>query len=103
MTMMEKSTTPRSEPTGSTLAWKQRNNNRVPRRVAAGWLACGLAAMGVAQAQAPAVTETVLHNFPLGQPKGANPNGGLAMDSDGNLYGTAFVGGEATVGVVFKV
>jgi uncharacterized repeat protein (TIGR03803 family) len=62
-----------------------------------------LAALGLAQAQAPAVTETVLHNFPEPQPKGANPVAGLIADSAGNLYGTAPNGGTATSGVVFKV
>src|ERR1035438_7436366 len=66
-------------------------------------VAGGLAALGVARAQAPAPTETVLHNFPEPQPKGANPVAGLLADSEGNFYGTAPNGGTATFGVVFKV
>ncbi len=38
--------------------------------------------------------EVVLHNF-LGTPDGAYPNGGLALDSRGNLYGAANEGGGA--------
>jgi uncharacterized repeat protein (TIGR03803 family) len=46
-------------------------------------------------------TEKVLHSFAgIGKGKqtgdGANPNGSLALDSKGNIYGTAYMGGEAT-------
>jgi len=34
---------------------------------------------------------------------GANPAGGLVLDTDGNLYGTAPVGGASNDGVVFEV
>jgi hypothetical protein len=37
-------------------------------------------------------TEKVLHNFASGA-DGANPNGGLALDGKGNVYGTTFGGG----------
>jgi uncharacterized repeat protein (TIGR03803 family) len=69
----------------------------------AAWLACALAAMGMAQAQAPAVTETVLHAFANFAPKGSSPYSGVIRDSAGNLYGTTSNGGTASMGVVYRV
>jgi uncharacterized repeat protein (TIGR03803 family) len=51
--------------------------------------------------------ETVLHTF-TGGTDGGTPNAGLVRDSAGNLYGTAFGGGDHRecvlgCGVVFKV
>jgi hypothetical protein len=48
------------------------------------WLLGGL---GPCRAQ----TESVLHRF-TGAMDGFNPYSGLARDTDGNLYGTAFLG-----------
>jgi uncharacterized repeat protein (TIGR03803 family) len=50
----------------------------------------------------PDGTETVLHNF-VESTDGGIPVGGLVMDSQGNLYGTAQVGGAHGVGTVFKI
>jgi len=50
----------------------------------------------------PAGSETVLYSF-TGLADGGNPTGGLARDSAGNLYGTAYAGGLYNAGVVFKV
>jgi uncharacterized repeat protein (TIGR03803 family) len=47
-------------------------------------------------------TETVLHTFEGGL-DGANPWGGLVMDSAGNLYGTTERGGRHDAGQVFKI
>jgi uncharacterized repeat protein (TIGR03803 family) len=47
----------------------------------------------------PAANFTVLHNFDQGG--GHDPVGGLARDSDGNLYGTAIQGGASNLGTVF--
>jgi uncharacterized repeat protein (TIGR03803 family) len=49
-------------------------------------------------------TETVLYNF-TGGSDGDQPIGGLAIDSAGNLYGTAADGGDpfCTCGTVFKL
>jgi len=45
---------------------------------------------------------TVLYSFP-GDAGGADPSATLAADSAGNLYGTAYSGGPANVGVVYKL
>lgn len=47
-------------------------------------------------------TETVLHHF-TGGLDGATPNGGVVMDSSGNLYGTAQLGGSFGLGTVWEV
>lgn len=46
--------------------------------------------------------ETVLYSFP-GKPDGANPVAGLAIDKEGNLYGTTTAGGASGNGTVFKL
>jgi uncharacterized repeat protein (TIGR03803 family) len=52
-------------------------------------------------------TETILHTFtgtPASYPGGANPNGGLLLNSQGALFGTTVSGGGSTFsGVVFKL
>jgi len=49
-------------------------------------------------------TETVIYNF-TGGTDGDEPVGGLAIDSSGNLYGTAIAGGDpkAQCGTVFEL
>jgi uncharacterized repeat protein (TIGR03803 family) len=46
--------------------------------------------------------ETLLHKF-ADTPDGALPTAGLIADSDGNLYGTTFGGGEFGTGTVFEL
>lgn len=51
----------------------------------------------------PSGKKTVLHRF-TGKPNdGATPAAGLAIDTDGNLYGTTEVGGAFSFGTVFRV
>jgi uncharacterized repeat protein (TIGR03803 family) len=71
-------------------------------RVSASWLACTLAAIGMATAQAQMPVETVLHTFGS-VPKGAYPYAGVIRGSAGNLYGTTYQGGTANAGVVYGV
>jgi uncharacterized repeat protein (TIGR03803 family) len=47
-------------------------------------------------------TETVLHSFG-GPGDGAQPQAGLIIDSQGNLYGTTPSGGSSDDGIVFKL
>jgi uncharacterized repeat protein (TIGR03803 family) len=44
---------------------------------------------------------TVLHRFTTAE--GQNPNGGLVSDPDGNLFGTAQLGGDQANGTAFKL
>jgi uncharacterized repeat protein (TIGR03803 family) len=47
-------------------------------------------------------TEKVLHRFAGGM-DGANPNGGLVLDSKGSVYGTTYAGGGKDWGTVFQL
>jgi uncharacterized repeat protein (TIGR03803 family) len=49
--------------------------------------------------------ETLLHSFPDGRGDGVRPHGELAMDAQGNLYGTTAAGGDGrfSFGTVFKI
>lgn len=46
--------------------------------------------------------ETILHSF-TGGADGGVPNGGLAVDKNGDLYGVTFAGGSSSLGTVFEV
>ena len=69
-------------------------------------LLLSLAVVGIQSAHAQ--TYTILYNF-TGGPDGGVPNGGLILDSAGNIYGTTADGGNKTCGngeacgTVFKV
>lgn len=58
-----------------------------------------IVAPGPAQAQGYKLT--VLHTFQ--NTDGANPNAGLAVDAEGNLYGTTQNGGASQNGTVYKL
>jgi uncharacterized repeat protein (TIGR03803 family) len=73
-----------------------------------GGIAPGLSGYGVVFKLDAAGTETVLHSF-TGGADGGDTTAGLISDPDGNLFGTASVGGgpnaacQAGCGVVFKI
>jgi uncharacterized repeat protein (TIGR03803 family) len=46
---------------------------------------------------------TVLHSFTGGTNDGSYPQGNLAMDNDGNLYGATYNGGADNAGTVFEL
>src|SRR5580658_1734922 len=62
----------------------------------------GAANLGVVFVLTPSGKFMVLHSFQGGN-DGANPYAGVTLDSAGNLYGTAYAGGAANAGVVYKV
>lgn len=47
--------------------------------------------------------ETVLHTFQSGSGDGLEPNAGLTMDSQGNLWGTTSYGGATNHGTVYEL
>jgi uncharacterized repeat protein (TIGR03803 family) len=63
----------------------------------------GAAKYGTVFKITPGGVESVLHNFPATATDGALPEGGLVMDSAGNLYGTTSSGGTQGVGIVFEL
>jgi uncharacterized repeat protein (TIGR03803 family) len=72
----------------------------------AGSTAAALAAMflvlAACAAQGQNYKEETIYSF-RGSPDGANPYGGVAQDSAGNLYGTTYQGGHYNLGTVFKL
>src|SRR4051812_10475367 len=52
-------------------------------------------------AQAPSATERVLYSFTGGN-DGSEPGGKLAIDSQGNIFGSTFSGGTSGKGVIFR-
>jgi uncharacterized repeat protein (TIGR03803 family) len=46
---------------------------------------------------------TVLHSFPVSSSDGANPDVGLVLATDGNLYGTAAAGGTNGYGIIYRI
>lgn len=48
-------------------------------------------------------TESVIYNFGSNSSDGAEPIGGVALDAEGNLYGTTSAGGSASAGTVFQI
>jgi uncharacterized repeat protein (TIGR03803 family) len=63
--------------------------------------------MGTVFKVSPDGSKTTLHSFAGGTDDGANPNGDLIADAEGNLYGTTYTGGlgdcDGGCGTVFKV
>lgn len=61
--------------------------------------------LGTVYELSPAVggwTEKTIYNF-AGGTDGASPNGGLVLDTAGNLYGTTYQGGSENLGTVFEL
>jgi uncharacterized repeat protein (TIGR03803 family) len=54
-------------------------------------------------AAAAAFSESVLWNFGMTSDDGANPEGALIADKEGNLYGTTSFGGTNNFGTVFEL
>jgi uncharacterized repeat protein (TIGR03803 family) len=57
---------------------------------------------GVVFKLAPDGSETVLHNF-TGGADGLTPSSAPILDAQGNLYGTAFLGGAYNQGLIYKI
>jgi len=62
----------------------------------------GTVGAGTVYKLTPAGKETILYDFP-GSSNGSSPWSGLAMDAEGNLYGTTAWGGAYGYGTVFEV
>jgi len=43
----------------------------------------------------------LIYSFKGGSPDGQTPNGGVAFDKSGNIYGTTYAGGQDNAGVVY--
>src|SRR5271167_1324265 len=84
----------------------------ISRQVAGAALALAimlvLTVFAAGSAQAQTYSESVLHTF-TGPPDGAGPQEGVVEDTQGNLYGTTFYGGDSACnapdgcGTVFKL
>jgi uncharacterized repeat protein (TIGR03803 family) len=48
-------------------------------------------------------TETILHSFQANGTDGNEPQSGLVLDAQGNLYGTTLLGGASNVGTVYEL
>lgn len=48
-------------------------------------------------------TENTIHDFIYGESDGNEPNGGVILDSAGNLYGTTVGGGSGFGGTIFQI
>jgi hypothetical protein len=48
-------------------------------------------------------TEQILHYFGLSSADGLNPESGLALDANGNLYGTTYSGGKGFGGIAYRL
>lgn len=48
-------------------------------------------------------TSTILYDFPDNGIYGAQPVGGVVLDSSGNLFGTTMYGGTADEGVIWEI
>lgn len=63
----------------------------------------GTGAGGTVYVVTAAGEQTVLHGFLAAGGRGYYPEAGVVRDAAGNLYGTTYSGGQANLGVVYKV
>lgn len=71
---------------------------------------CGASNEGTVWKVSQKGAETILHSFAGGTSDGAIPRGGVVLDSEGNLYGDTYLGGEfgtclqeGTCGVLYEL
>jgi len=88
----------------STLVWARIHTARHVSRTASKLIASLALAFFtcIAIQTAQAQRYTVIHNF-TGQQDGAFPFTGVTIDAGGNLYGTAFGGGDAGFGTIYSL
>lgn len=80
------------------------NNQQGVCRGGTGGTGCGIVFKLSPPAQEGAQwNETILHRMGASTEDGSNPVGGLALDSDGNLFGATFFGPKNGYGTVFEV
>jgi uncharacterized repeat protein (TIGR03803 family) len=79
------------------------NNGNMIEKVCAAFLLWATAIVLPAQttAVAPTVTFTTLHSFD--GTDGVAPHAVLVQGTDGNFYGTTYLGGTKELGTVFKI
>ncbi|RYZ63225.1 MAG: hypothetical protein EOP08_11275, partial [Proteobacteria bacterium] len=63
----------------------------------------GSAGLGTVSMLAPDGTVTVMHSFAGADAEGTSPYAGVVLASDGNFYGTTYLGGARNIGTVYRM
>ena len=63
----------------------------------------GSTGLGTVSTLAPDGTVTVLHSFAGADTEGTSPYAGVIQASDGNFYGTTYLGGARNLGTVYRI